>query len=143
MPASSKAIRAERILDDDGRTLDFRVSVSPGGAVSAPKMVGHTDSPLGGWVSVWEHLVLQVGSLMADGLFPAGVPAHVDWTPPPPTGGIRVDFRVRLPPDAGLAGIQPLYEQFALVAEQLQHKVARRDAGRMCTGAHPEPPPAR
>jgi hypothetical protein len=34
MPASSEAIRRERIMADDGRTLDFRVSVAPGHAVA-------------------------------------------------------------------------------------------------------------
>jgi hypothetical protein len=42
----------------------------------------------------------------------------------------------------GLAGLQPLYEQFALVVEDLQIKVDRRDRDRekiACTGM-PEAP---
>ena len=55
-------------MADDGRTLDFRVSVAPGhaGAISR-RQAGFTDSPRGGWVSVWEHLVMQVASVIADG----------------------------------------------------------------------------
>ena len=52
-------------------------------------------------------------------------------------GSIHVHVIVPLTPDAGLAGLQPLYEQFALVVEDLQIKVDRRDRDReqiACTG---------
>jgi hypothetical protein len=38
---------------DDGRTLDFRVSVAPGHVVAiSRRQGGFTDSPRDGWVSV-------------------------------------------------------------------------------------------
>ena len=49
MPASSEAIRRERIMADDGRTLDFRVSVAPGHVVAiSRRQAGFTDSLRGG-----------------------------------------------------------------------------------------------
>jgi hypothetical protein len=87
-------------------------------------------------VSVWEHLVMQVASVIADGLYPAG-PARVEWHTAS-TGGIRVDFLVPLTRDAGLADVQPMYEQFALVLETRQTRVAQRDRESVaCTGTSP------
>jgi hypothetical protein len=89
-------------------------------------------------VSVWEHLVMQVASVIADGLYPAG-PARVEWHTAS-TGGIRVDFLVPLTRDAGLADVQPMYEQFALVLETRQTRVAQRDRESVaCTGHQPVP----
>jgi hypothetical protein len=54
MAGSSEAIRRERIMADDGRTLDFRVPVAPGHVVAiSRRQAGFTDSPRGGWASVW------------------------------------------------------------------------------------------
>ena len=83
MPASSEAIRRERIMADDGRTLDFRVSVAPGHAVAiSRRQAGFTDSPRGGWVSVWEHLVMHVASVIADGLPGPGMLSSGSWPGP-------------------------------------------------------------
>ncbi len=68
-------------------------------------------------------------------------PATVRWHDAP-RGGIHVHVIAPLTFDVGLAGLQPLYEQFALVVEDLQIKVDRRDREQIaCTGM-PEAPGA-
>jgi hypothetical protein len=49
---------------------------------------------------------MQLTSVIADGLYPAG-PARVEWHTAS-TGRIRVDFLMPLTRDAGLAGAQPM-----------------------------------
>ncbi len=142
MPASHEAIGREIQWTGDGRGMDFHVSVGPSGASTiSTHQAGFTHGPRGGWVSIWEHFVLQVGYAMTERrLYPAG-PAMVRWHDAP-RGGIHVHVIVPLTPDAGLAGLQPLYEQLALVVEDLQIKVDRRDRDReqiACTGM-PEAP---
>jgi hypothetical protein len=140
MPASTDAIGRERKHTPDG-DLDFHVSAGPSRAttISSHRAV-FTEGPRSGWVSVWEHLVMQMGQEMADGRYPAG-PARVVWHTGR-KGGIHLHFVVPMTCDAVLAGLQPLYEQFALVVEDLQIKVDRRDRDReqiACTGM-PEAP---
>jgi hypothetical protein len=126
MPATRDALARESIWLDE-RTLDFRVSVGRSRSVTiSRKQAGFTDSPLAGWVSVWEHLTGQVDIAMKDrGLYPAG-PATVEWREAP-TGGIRLDFIIRMVPDGGLSGAWQIIMQFARVAEELQKRVAARD----------------
>lgn len=51
-------------------------------------------------------------------------------------GGIHVHVIAPLTPDACLAGLQPLYEQLALAAEDLPIKAGRRDRDREQIACH-------
>jgi hypothetical protein len=137
MPASHEAIGREIQWTGDGRGIDFHVSVGPSGTSTiTTHQAGFTHEPRGGWVSIWEHFVLQVGYAMTERRRYPADPATVRWHDAP-SGGIHVHVIVPLTPDPGLAGLQPPYEQFALVVEDLQIKVDRRDRDReqiACTG---------
>ena len=73
MPASHEAIGREIQWTGDGRGIDFHVSVGPSGASTiSTHQAGFTHGPRGGWVSIWEHFVLQVGYAMTERrLYPA------------------------------------------------------------------------
>jgi len=74
MPASHEAIGREIQWTGDGRGIDFHVSVGSSGASTiSTHQAGFTHGPRGGWVSIWEHFVLQVGYAMTERrLYPAG-----------------------------------------------------------------------
>lgn len=90
MPASVDQLRREREYAPDG-ALHNHVSVGPSGAVTigpsqasfVPVRGKYRDEILdGGWPSVWEHFVGQIGQEAADGRYPAGLPSRSASVPP-------------------------------------------------------------
>ena len=98
MPASHEVIGREIQWTGDGRSIDFHASVGPSGASTiSTHQAGFTHGPRGGWVSIWEHFVLQVGYAMTERrLYPVG-PATVRWHDAP-RGGIHVHVIAPLTP---------------------------------------------
>ena len=94
MSASVDQLRREREYTPDG-ALHYHVSVGPSGSVTigpsqasfVPVRGKYRDQILdGGWPSVWEHFVGQIGQEMADGRYPADLP-EITWRVAP-RGGI-------------------------------------------------------
>lgn len=135
MPASADQLRREREHTPDG-ALHHHVSVGPSGSVTigpsqasfVPVRGTYRDEILdGGWPSVWEHFVGQLGQEMADGRYPADLP-EITWRTAP-RGGIHLDIIVPMTDDArdGLPSVQPVYRLFDGAVRELQRRVRQRD----------------
>jgi hypothetical protein len=135
MPASSDRYRKEREYTSGGDLL-FHASVGPSGAmtisgsqaafVPVRRKGWHAGLMDGGWVSLFEHFTGQLGQEAEDGRYPAG-PAT--WTfRTARGGGVHLEFSVPTAASPALAiTVQPVYEQFALAAEEFQARVDRAD----------------
>ena len=135
MPASLDQYRKEREYIPGGDLL-FHASVGPSGAmtisgsqaffVPTRRKGWHTRLMDGGWVSLFEHFTGQLGQEAKDGRYPAG-PAT--WTfRTARGGGVHLEFIVPVAASPALAvTVQPVYEQFALAAEEFQARVDRAD----------------
>jgi hypothetical protein len=116
--------------------LHYHVSVGPSGSVTigpsqasfVPVRGKYRDEILdGGWPSVWEHFVGQIGQEMADGRYPADL-TEITWRVAP-RGGIHLDIIVPMTDDArdGLPWVQPVYGLFDGAVRELQRRVRQRD----------------